>query len=130
MAANPYQVYKQQSVMTMTQGEMLGKLYEEIVKQLRFAQVYIGEKDYGKTNDALQRAQRILNHLKATLDHQYEVAGNLEALYNYFLQQIVSANIKKSAQPLEEVIPMVEELGEAFAQADRQLRTGKKGGNP
>ena len=37
MQKNPYQAYKQQSVMTMTQGEMLNKLYEEAAKQLSFA---------------------------------------------------------------------------------------------
>ena len=67
MQKNPYQAYKQQSVMTMTQGEMLNKLYEEAVKQLSFAEVYMKDKDYTKINDALQRAQRILNHLRATV---------------------------------------------------------------
>ena len=31
MALNPYQKYQQQSVMTMTQGEMLTKLYDEVI---------------------------------------------------------------------------------------------------
>ena len=34
MGQNPYQKYQQQSIMTMTQGEMLIKLYDEVNKQL------------------------------------------------------------------------------------------------
>ena len=124
MVANPYEVYKQQSIMTMTQGEMLNRLYEEIIKQLTYAQVYIQQKDYNKTNQALQRAQRIFNHLKATLDHKYEVSVNLSALYDYFIQRTITANIKKTIEPLEEIIPMIKGLQEAFIQADKSVRKG------
>ena len=34
MPVNPYQKYQQQSVMTMTPGEMLLKLYDEVITQL------------------------------------------------------------------------------------------------
>lgn len=125
MQKNPYQAYKQQSVMTMTQGEMLNKLYEEAVKQLSFAEVYMKDKDYTKTNDALQRAQRILNHLKATLNFDYEISNNLAALYEFFVSKIIEANVKKKPEPIREILPMVKELQEAFAQADKQARTPK-----
>ena len=41
MPVNPYQKYQQQSVMTMTQGEMLTKLYNEIIKQFSGAAMYM-----------------------------------------------------------------------------------------
>ncbi len=122
MAINPYEAYKQQSILTMTRGEMLNKLYEEVVKQLSCAEVYLEKKDYAKTNDALQRSQRILNYLKETLNFQYEIANNLAALYDFFLESIVSANVKKSAEPIKPIIPMLEELREAFVQADKKAR--------
>lgn len=119
---NPYETYKQQSVLTMTQGEMLNKLYEETVKQLSCAEVFIEQKDFQKTNDSLQRAQRIINHLKATLNYDYAVSGNLASLYDFFVEQIVQANVKKSSQPITEIIPMVKELQQTFVQADRLAR--------
>lgn len=122
LPVNPYEKYKQQSIMTMTQGEMLVKLYEETAKQLNAATFFIGEGEISKTNDALKKAQRILNHLKATLNPKVEMSGSLEALYDYFLRQIVSANVKKDASYLEDVIPMVVELGETFGQAERLSR--------
>lgn len=125
MPNNPYDVYKQQSILTMTQGEMLNKLFEEIVKQLSCAQLYIEEKDVGKANQALQKAQRILNHLRATLDFQYDVSNNLAALYDFFIQKIIQANIKKDAGPIQEILPMIQDLQATFIQADKIARTQK-----
>lgn len=122
MAMNPYEQYKKQSVMTMTQGEMLTKLYEEIIKQLNGAIVYINEKEVMKSNEALQKTQRILNYLKATLDHKYEISDNLESLYDFFIQEIVHANIKKDIKPIQDVLPMIEELRDTFIEADRLAR--------
>lgn len=123
MAVNPYEKYKQQSVMTMTQGEMLSKLYEEVIKQLSGAAMFIDKKDFFRANESLQKAQRILNHLKSTLNFKYEISNNLDALYDFFIQQIVAANMKKSVEPLEDIIPMVDELRETFVQADKLART-------
>ena len=80
MALNPYQKYQQQSIMTMTQGEMLTKLYDEVIKQLNAVKQFNQEKDYEAANLASQKAQKISRHLNSTLDFQYEVSNNLSAL--------------------------------------------------
>jgi len=123
VAVNPYQKYQQQSVMTMTKGEMLTKLYDETIKQMSAAVLFIGEKDYAGTNRSLQKAQQILRYLKATLDPKYKISADLNSLYDYFIEQIIQANIKKQTSQLEEIIPMVEELRDAFIQADRNARS-------
>lgn len=53
MALNPYQKYQQQSVMTMTPGEMLTRLFDELIKQLSAFKEYNSQKDYALANDAL-----------------------------------------------------------------------------
>ena len=120
MQRNPYQAYQQQSVMTMTQGEMLLKLYDETIKQLSAAEIFMGEGSIEKTNQALQKAQKIVNHLRATLDFQYEISNQLAALYDYFVRQIVAANIKKYVALIQEILPMVTEMRDTFAQAAKQ----------
>ena len=119
MALNPYQKYQQQSVMTMTPGEMLTRLFDELIKQLSAFKEYNSQKDYAQANDALQRAQRILRHLDATLDRQYEVSHGLSALYDYFIRRTVEANLRKDDAPIDEILPMVTELRDSFIQADR-----------
>ena len=124
MALNPYQKYQQQSVMTMTQGEMLTKLFDEVIKQLYAAKQFNLEKNYEAANTASQKAQKILRHLNATLDFQYEVSGNLSALYEYFVRCLIQANLHKENEPIEEIIPMIEELRDTFVQADHNARCG------
>ncbi len=127
MAANPYQQYKTQSVMTMTQGEMLLKLYEEVLKQLRFGVKYIDvEPNISKRNTSLQKAQKIINHLRMTLNFDYEISNNLNALYEFFLKCIIEANLKNKSKPLTDIIPLVQDLYEAYTEAEKQLKTSNK----
>lgn len=126
MATNPYNRYKQQSVMTMTHGEMLTMLYDEVIKQLTSAVNNISSKDVQATNNSLQKAQRILNHLKSTLDFKYEVSNSLSPLYDFFIREIISANVKKDPTPLNEIIPIIVELKDTFAQGERLARMGQQ----
>lgn len=123
MVQNPYQKYQQQSVMTMTPGEMLLRLYDEVITQLTAARRFNEMKDISGANAAFQKAQRIIRYLDQTLDPQYEISQNLSALYDYFLRRLVEANSKKSNEPVDEVLPMIGELRETFYQADRASRT-------
>lgn len=122
MTYNPYNKYASQSVMTMTHGEMLTKLYEATILNMNLAIKGISEKDVPATNLALQKAQKILNYLTATLDRQYPISNNLAALYDFFNHQLIAANVKKDASLIQEIVPMVEELRDAFVQGDKLSR--------
>jgi len=124
MAANPYAKYKEQAVMTMTQGEMIVRLYDEIDLQLNKAIVAIEEKDMVKANLALQKAQKIIRHFQATLNHNYEVAAGLNKIYEYLLKEIIKANIKKDSEPIKIILPLISELKEVFVQGERLARIG------
>ena len=122
MAYNPYNKYASQSVMTMTHGEMLTKLYEATILNMNLAIKGISEKDIPTTNLALQKAQKILNYLTVTLDRQYPISNNLAALYDFFNRQLIAANVKKDASLIQEIVPMVEELRDVFIQGDKLSR--------
>lgn len=123
MVQNPYQKYQEQSVMTMTPGEMLLRLYDEVITQLTAARQFNDQRDISGANAAFQKAQRILHYLDQTLDPQYEISANLSALYDYFIRRLVEANSKKSNEPVDEVLPMIGELRETFYQADKASRS-------
>lgn len=112
--------------MTMTNGEMLIRLYDEVVKQLHNGVHFIKEKDMKSAGKALDKAQLIIEYLRSTLNRKYPISSNLSSLYRFFCEQIVSANIHRNVKPLEDITPMVEELRDAFAQADKQVRMGKQ----
>lgn len=123
MVQNPYQKYQEQSVMTMTPGEMLLRLYDEVITQLSAARQFNEQKDIARANAAFQKAQRIIHYLDQTLDPQYEISANLSALYDYFLRRLAEANIRKDNAPVDEVLPMIAELRDTFYQADKTNRT-------
>lgn len=122
MPINPYEKYKQQSVMTMTQGEMILKLYDEAIKQLNAGMMYIDKNDVPNRNKALQKAQRIITHFRTTLNFSVGISENLDKLYDYFIFRISQANCKNEKEPIQEVLPMLDELRDAFVQADRATR--------
>ena len=111
----------------MTQGDMINLLFDEVINRLNKGLVSLEQNDYEGSNAHFKKAQAIVTHLSTTLDHQYEVSGGLASLYEYFNYQILQANIKKSPEPVEEVLPMITELKEAFSQADKQVRMGHTG---
>lgn len=125
MAINPYEAYQKKSVMTMTPGEMLSKLYDKVIKELSAAKIDLDKKDlhlYAKIDDSLQKAQTVLKYLKTTLDFKYDVAKNLDMLYDYFISQIMQAYVHKDSAPLEEIIPMISELQGTYEKADKLSR--------
>ena len=124
---NPYAKYKQQSVMTMTQGDMINLLFDEMINRLNKGLLGLEVRDYEASNTHFKKAQAIISHLASTLDPQYPVSKGLSSLYEYFNYQILQANVKKSPEPVNEVLPMIMELKEAFAQADKQVRIGHTG---
>ena len=127
MAENPYKKYREQSINTMTQGEMLVLLFETCVKRLNEGVIYIEEKDYAKANESLQKAERIIRYLDSTLDMQYEIAMDYARLYDYFIWRITTGNIHKDVSLIKEVIPMISDLGKTFKEAERIARQQQHG---
>ena len=123
---NAYDKYREQSVMTMTHGEMLTKLFDGALKQLNAGILCIRSGDAAGANTALQKAQNILGYLQMTLDRKYAISENLSSLYTFFIEQSISANIRKDVKPLEDIIPLITELRDTFIQGDKLARMEKQ----
>lgn len=119
---NPYDTYKQQSVKTMTSGQMLVLVYNELIKQLSLAQQAFTNNDISEINRSLQKSQVIIHELKGTLNFDYSISNNLNDLYDYFNSVILNANIKKDSSELQRIIEMASELKDTFTEAERLAR--------
>ncbi len=118
-AVNPYEEYKKQSIMTMTQGELVVQLFRGCSKRLNLAVLHMEENQPEKAEEALYKAQRIINYLNASLDRSVDIAHNLSALYDFFVRMIIKAKIKMNPDVLKEIIPMIDGLGDSFQEAER-----------
>ena len=63
-----------QSVNTMTSGEMLLLLYDELLKRLTRAQVALEDENYDLFNQSVQRSKEIVQYLDFTLNMDYKIS--------------------------------------------------------
>lgn len=115
---NVYSAYKKQSVTTMTPMEIVIKLYSETERQLNRAIYFIDEKDYENTNKSLSKAQDLIDALRSVLDISLPIGKDLDSLYDFFVRQIITANMKKDKAIIESLLPMIGELKDAFVQVN------------
>lgn len=120
--AREFQHYKEQSVSTMTQGEMLTLLYDEMIKRLTKARILAGQQDYVAFEREVTRANEIVQYLMDSLNQQYAVSGNLSRLYSFFQYEFTRLLAGRRMEIIEEVIPLVTDLRDTFKQADQLAR--------
>ena len=114
-----YQRYREESLNTMTQGELLLLLYDELVKRLRQADLEMGKQNYENFEKAVDRAAEIIRYLSDTLDHRYPISGNLSRLYDYFCYELSRVKAGRNQEELMRVTRMVSELRDSFRQAEK-----------
>lgn len=125
MINNPYEKYKQQSVNTATPEELTLMLYDGCIKFIKLARFAINDKEIEKANDNLLKAQAIVTELDITLDDKYELSKNLHSLYDFVLDRLVNANIKKDASLLDAAESVITDLRDGWKEAIPQMRKVK-----
>lgn len=114
-----YQRYREDSLSTMTQGELLLLVYDELVKRLKVAEIELGRQQYDTFEEAVHRSVAIIHYLSDTLDRQYPISRNLYRLYEYFCYELNRVEIGRNQKELTRVIRMVSELRDSFRQAEK-----------
>ncbi|WP_024345532.1 flagellar export chaperone FliS [Lacrimispora indolis] len=119
MASYGYQHYKEQTVNTMTPGEMLNLLYDELLKRLTRAELALEKDDFELFEQSVQRAVDIVTYLKDTLNHNYEISAELRRMYDFFLYEFSRIRAGRNSEVIKEVRPLIIDLREAFKEAQR-----------
>lgn len=119
---NPYQNYKQQSISTMTQGEMLILLFDELVKRLTRAEFAVDAKEFELFDESIQRCKDIIKYLKETLDLSYSISSELIRMYNFFDYTLVRISASRNKDLIEDLKPLVMDLRETFKEANKIAR--------
>lgn len=122
MATNAYNQYKQNTVLTATPEELTLMLYDGSIKFMNIAKYSIENKDIQQAHIALVRAQDIIVELKATLNQEYEISPNLGKLYDFILDRLIDANIKKDEKPIDEALEILTGLRDTWKEAMKQVK--------
>ena len=124
MYNNAYTAYQRTNINTATRGRLIVLLYEGAVKQLSQAVALfepdgkILAKNIEQFGNCLQKAEAIISELEVSLDMEKggEIAKNLMALYLYFNEELMQANISKDKGKIESVLKMLKDLTESWRQ--------------
>lgn len=114
-----YQQYKNQSVNTMTQGELLVLLYDEALKRLLRAEISLKNNDMAVFDSSIDRVTDIIRYLNKTLDKSYPVSKDISKLYDFFLYETARIKAGRNADVISEMKKMITDLRNTFKEADR-----------
>ena len=116
--------YKEMSVKTASQGSLILMLYDEGIKRIEASIELLNVESLPpssieKINNNILKAQEVVTELMASINVEKggEIASNLTAIYSYFYQQLLQANIKKDIALLKDILFMMRDLRSAWKEA-------------
>lgn len=106
--------YNNSKIMTASPAELTLMLYEGAIKFTNIAIIGIEQNNVQKAHDNIMKTQRIIEEFQITLNHDYPVAKDFEAVYSYIMTRLVQANMKKDKAILEEVLVHLRTMRDAW----------------
>ena len=110
--------YASDAAATASPQRLLVMLYDRLALDLERAELAIAARNPSNAHTALVHAQDIIIELRATLDLDVWPAGQrLGLVYDYVLELLVDANIRKAAEPVAECRMLLAPIHDAWHQA-------------
>lgn len=107
--------YRRIDVETASQGRLIVMLFNGAITQAVEAQRQLEAKNGTGAHKYLIQAQEIIAELRSALNMDAgEVAHNLDRSYEYFNHLLVTANIKKKTDPIEECVNLMTSMRDTW----------------
>jgi flagellar protein FliS len=133
---NPSSTYKETTIKTAGQGQLIVMLYDEAVKQLTKAIELLelnntDKKDPGRIEQiskSLMKTEEIMTELMVSLDFEQggEISKSLFSLYTWFNRELLEANISQDIKRMITVRDMLLELRNTWSQIASHAETPKR----
>lgn len=123
---NAYAKYQDSRILTASPAELTLMLYDGIIKFVNIAITAIDDKNYEKANKNIIKAERIVDHLRATLNDKYPVSKDFENIYKCIMQALIQGNIKKSREQLERALEYTRMIRDTWKEV---MKIAEKGTN-
>lgn len=118
--ANPYNVYKQNSINMASKENLLIMLVDATVRCTKIARKAIEDRNIPLAHKELTRVQDIYIELMATLNMDGgDFTKDLYKLYEFVKDKLYEANIKKDVAIIDEVMPIIEEIRNMWHEASK-----------
>ena len=123
--ANPYNIYKQNSVNMASSQQLLLMLLDGAVKYTKIARMAILNKDIPRAHKELVRVQDIFLEFMITMDKNTKYMEDLYNLYDFIKNELAKANMKKDVKIIDEILPIIEEIRDMWYEVDKKIKSGK-----
>ena len=110
---------------------MISMLLDGALKRIAIAHGATTRGDIATKGNTLSGAIRILDSLRAALDHKRggQIADNLDALYSYMERRLMEANRNSDTEILDEVSMLLGDIKEAWDTMPAQHKNPEYRGN-
>lgn len=116
---NAFNQYNNSKILTANPAELVLMLYEGAIKFCNIAIVAIEQGDIPKAHTNIVKTERIVDHLRATLDMKYPIAKEFDKVYEYLQRRLREANMKKDKIILEEVCEHIRSMRDTWKEVMR-----------
>ena len=123
--ANPYNIYKQNSVNMASSQQLLLMLLDGAVKYTKIARMAILNKDIARAHKELVRVQDIFLELMITMDKNTKYMEDLYNIYDFIKNELAKANIKKDITIIDNTLTLIEEIRDMWYEVDAKIKSGK-----
>lgn len=112
--------YHQVAVETADQKELILICYDEAIRALEQGIACYWQKKFEEKARLLIRAQDFITELLVSLNMEAggQIARNLKSLYQFIIDQITVADLKRNLKLLSDLIGLLTELRSAWAQIE------------
>jgi flagellar protein FliS len=120
---NGYNNYAKERILNASPAQLTLMLYDGAIKFCNIAIAAIEKGDVMKAHNNIMKVEKIIGEFRATLDFKYPVAKDFDKVYQYIMDRLIEANIKKDKDILEEVLTHLRTMRETW---DEVMKHGKQ----
>ena len=122
-SGNLIEKYQAQAITTLSSGELIIKLYDEVLKNLKYASILFKQGNNDAAQKCTVKCRKIFNYLIVILDGKYDLSVRLGRIYSHMIGQIILTDSTGDTSHIESIVPQIEDLRGAWDEAEKQLRT-------
>lgn len=120
---NGYNNYAKERILNASPAQLTLMLYDGAIKFCNIAITAVEKGDVVKAHNNIMKVEKIIGEFRATLDFKYPVAKDFDKVYQYIMDRLIEANIKKDKDILEEVLTHLRTMRETW---DEVMKHGKQ----
>ncbi|MGB8454212.1 MAG: flagellar export chaperone FliS [Anaerocolumna sp.] len=122
MPINAAAAYQNNKISTASPAELTLMLYEGAIKFCNISIAGIEEEDINKSNTNIIKTEKIVDYLRSTLDSKYSVSEDFNNVYEYIYGRLITANIHKDKDILEEVLSHLREMRDTWKEVMKHAK--------